>query len=286
MYDIPAEYNGVDTHCNTYFYVPIHKTRRHIHGVPNEFLLNYIYNMIETASWEKYNHFYYTNPKYIKNCAIYQCPEKYKIVHQKKEKEITCEVKICVLTKIIELEKFLNKTENEKIKLFFHKKRIDNFRLNFPYKSRYITYCPGSDNISCNNSQGLIHAGIPSVKQTCYECNITYCRECGLKPYHHNKICDPKDLQIATNIVFENPDDYRKCPGCDIWIEKEQGCDHMRCLCGVHFCYTCRNVLCANDPYYHVCSMEGADPHFRDFPMNDQIVRNSGEIACKCVFCN
>jgi len=286
MYDIPAEYNGVDTkNKDTYFYIPIHKTRRHIHGVPNEFLHDYIYNMIEKASWEKYNYFYYTDLNYIKNCAIYQCPEKYKIKNQNKIKEITCPIKVCVLTKLIELEKYLDIDEIKKIKNFFHKKRIDNFRLNFPNKSRYITYCPGINSISCSNSNGKIHFGIPSVKQLCDECNITYCRECGVKPYHHNQLCNPKDLQNATNIVLENPENYRKCPGCNIWIEKEEGCDHMKCLCGVHFCYTCRNVLCANDPYYHICSMDGADPHFRDFEMNDHMVRYSGEIACKCLLC-
>ena len=56
MYNISAEYNGIDTNDkDTYFYIPIHKTRRHVHGVPKEFLINYIYNMIESASWEKNN---------------------------------------------------------------------------------------------------------------------------------------------------------------------------------------------------------------------------------------
>lgn len=282
MYNIPAEYNGIDTtNKDTYLYIPIHKTRRHIHGVPNEFLIHYIYNMIETASWEKYNYFYYSDNKYIKNCAIYQCPEKHIIKNQNKIKEITCDVQICVLTKIIDLETYLNTTEIKKIKKYFQKKLIDNYRKNFPNKSRYLTYCPGS----CYDSNGLIHNGIPSIKQSCSECSLTYCRECGKNPYHHNKLCDTNDLQNITNTVFENPENYRKCPGCKIWIEKEEGCDHMKCLCGVHFCYTCRNVLCANDPYYHICSMDGADPHFRDFALNDNLVRHSGEIACKCIHC-
>jgi hypothetical protein len=282
MYNIPAEYNGIDTNDkDTYLYIPIHKTRRHIHGVPNEFLIQYIYNMIETASWEKHNYFYYTDIKYIKNCAIYQCPEKYTIKNQDKTKEITCDVQICVLTKIIELEKYLSNDEVEKVKNYFHKKIVDNFRKNFPNKSRYITYCPGS----CYDSNGLIHIGIPSVKQSCNDCAITYCRECRKIPFHFNQLCDPIDLQTITNIVFENPDNYRKCPGCEIWIEKEEGCDHMKCLCGVHFCYTCRNVLCANDPYYHVCSMDNADPHYRDFAIDDNLVRYQGEIACKCIHC-
>jgi hypothetical protein len=286
MYNISAEYNGVDTeNKDTYFYIPIHKTRRHIHGVPNEFLLDYIYNMIETAIWEKNNYLYYIELNNYKNCAFYQCPEKYKIKNENEIKEIACTKKVSVLTKITELKKYLKKNEFNKIRIFFEKKRIDNFRLNFPNKSRWITYCPGNGINSCYNYNGLIHYGIPSVKQSCYWCEITYCRECGVKPYHENKLCNPIDLQNVTDIMLENPDNYRKCPGCNIWIEKENGCDHMKCICGVHFCYTCRNVLCANDPYYHICNMEGADPHYRDYAINDDHVKYSGEISCKCIYC-
>jgi hypothetical protein len=315
MYNIPAEYNGIDTtDKDTYFYIPIHKTRRHIHGVPKEFLVDYIYNMIDKASWEKKINCYYTDPKYIHCCAIYLCPEKYtiqnleknkKIENKQKNKEKTenkqknkieeiplnsnhtversmnCLGKICVFTKLIELEKYLKNDDIKKIKIFFHKKRIDNFRLNFPKKSRYITFCPGS----CKNSNGLIHTGIPSVEQSCIECSLSYCRECGKIPYHKNELCNIKDLQNTSDIVFENPDLYRKCPGCTTWIEKEEGCDHMKCLCGVHFCYNCRMVLCANDPYFHVCNMSGADPHFRDFPINHPTVQYAGELACKCLYC-
>ena len=122
------------------------------------------------------------------------------------------------------------------------------------------------------------------MKQTCDQCNITFCRECGVKPYHTSELCDINNINTS-NIIFDNPENYRKCPGCNIWIEKEEGCDHMKCLCGVHFCYTCRSVLCANDPYYHICNMEGSDPHFRDFPMDHPTAQHSGEIACKCLSC-
>jgi len=305
MYNISAECNGIDTNNkDVYFYIPIHKTRRHIHGIPNEFLINYIYNMIETATWEKNNYNYYTNSIFIKYCAIYQCPEKYEIKNfenvkkeikclenVKKEikclenvkKEIKCPVKISVSSKLQELEMHLTKNEIINIKLFFHKHKIINFRLNFPYKKRYITNCISPK--CCKNSLGIIHHGIPSVKQTCDLCNITYCRECGKIPFHTNAICNLEDLKQNSDIKFENPDNYRKCPGCDIWIEKREGCDHIRCLCGVHFCYKCRTVLCANDPYYHTCNMDGADPHFRDFELNHPSVKYEGEIACKCKCC-
>jgi hypothetical protein len=59
MYNVPAELNGIDTMTNDYFYIPIHKTRRHIHGVPIDFVETYIINMIETSQWEKHIYQYY-----------------------------------------------------------------------------------------------------------------------------------------------------------------------------------------------------------------------------------
>ena len=300
MYNIPAISNGINTSDKDYFFIPIHKTRRHVHGVPKEFLENYIVNMIETAQWDKRFSVYYSDYKYLDRCAIYLCPEKYlqtgctqkhkKEVNNTKENikkvEINCNHKISVYAKIKELSKYLSFTQIDRIKKIFHKKRIDNFRTNFPSKNRYITYCVGN----CCNSAGFIHNGIPNGKQKCIlklenviqlsNCNITYCRECGITPYHDNELC-----KFVNDIEFEDPEKYRKCPGCLIWVEKEVGCDHMQCLCGVHFCYNCRGVLNARDPYFHVCRMGNTDPHFRDFLLDHEAAYFPGEVTCNCLNC-
>lgn len=280
MYNIPAEINGIETNSNEYFYVPIHQSRRHIHGVPKEFLYDYVVNMIDKANWESRYYWYYTEPIYEDKCAIYMCPEKYDIVNVTKDnkkikKECVCRYKINVFNVMKTVFVYLNPVEIKKLKNYFHKKKIDNYRNNFPSKSKYISYCIGN----CIGSFGIIHKGIPSGKQKCTECNIIYCRECGKKPYHYSSLCK------FTDIEFENPEMYRKCPGCKIWVEKEVGCDHIICLCGVHFCYNCRNVLNPNDPYFHVCRMGVTDPHFRDFEINHPTVRYVGEPVCKCSKC-
>jgi hypothetical protein len=291
MYNMPAELNGIDTNDNNYFYIPLHKTRRHIHGIPIDFIEQYIINMIDTAQWEKYQCKYYYSVQCIENindinvCAIYECPEKFCIKNltkkikkqvEKVEKIIKCNKKINVFSKIKEFKKYISLDVFSKVIKYFNKKLVDNFRINFPQKSRYITYCAGS----CIHSEGFIHNGIPSGKQKCYDCNITFCRECNKSPYHDNELCNFTD-----EIIFDKPDDYRKCPGCGIWIEREEGCSHMKCKCGVHFCYDCRGILCANDPYYHVCKMDKSDPHYRDFRMNHPSVQHDGEIACDCRNC-
>jgi hypothetical protein len=280
MYNMSADLNGINTEDNGYFYVPIHKTRRHIHGVPKDFLENYVYNMIENANWEKLISSYYIDSNKINECAIYKCPEKFCLKNIEKnkikEKLIDCKIKINVFQKILDLKKFFNSKVYEKIYKFYIKKLTDNFRINFPKKIRYITYCVGS----CVHTDGYIHNGIPNGKQNCNICKITYCRECGKYPFHTGELC-----KFTDEISFENPENYRKCPGCSIWIEKEEGCDHMKCPCGVHFCYHCRGVLCANDPYYHICSMNNPDPHFRDFLVNHPSTKYEGEVACNCKNC-
>ena len=281
MYNMPANINGLDTNDNSYFYIPIHTTRRHVHGVPNEFIESYIINMIDTAVWEKidYTNYYSLQNKdrlnNINNCAIYECPEKY-CIKNKTEKLIKCTKKINVFSKIIELKKFVTEEIFKKTIKYFYKKLVDNFRINFPHKNKYVTYCAGN----CIYSDGFIHNGIPNGKQKCYICKVIFCRECHKSPYHDGELCN-----FTEEIKFDNQDDYRKCPGCGIWIEKIEGCSHIKCSCGVHFCYDCRGVLCAKDPYYHICTMNNSDPHFRDFQMNHPSVQYEGEIACNCRNC-
>ncbi|KAF9451772.1 RWD-domain-containing protein [Macrolepiota fuliginosa MF-IS2] len=42
------------------------------------------------------------------------------------------------------------------------------------------------------------------------------------------------------------------CPGCEIHVEKNLGCNHMTCWkCGQHFCYRCGTKLQPADPYRH-----------------------------------
>ncbi|KAM0786786.1 hypothetical protein ACM66B_002220 [Microbotryomycetes sp. NB124-2] len=43
-----------------------------------------------------------------------------------------------------------------------------------------------------------------------------------------------------------------QCPGCQIWVERSQGCAHMQCArCGTHFCFKCAKSLSPTDPYKH-----------------------------------
>ena len=39
-----------------------------------------------------------------------------------------------------------------------------------------------------------------------------------------------------------SPGSLKECPGCKISINKGEGCAHMKCICGVHFCWICLEI--------------------------------------------
>lgn len=55
---------------------------------------------------------------------------------------------------------------------------------------------------------------------------------------------DCTDLDIVSS--------YISCPGCGIRVVKTSGCNHMTCLCGVHFCYLCGKEFDEEEIYDHI----------------------------------
>ena len=43
----------------------------------------------------------------------------------------------------------------------------------------------------------------------------------------------------ATFLDFVKGKKFKQCPHCEFWVERSEGCDHMRCRCGKDFCYKC-----------------------------------------------
>ncbi|KZO94985.1 hypothetical protein CALVIDRAFT_546095 [Calocera viscosa TUFC12733] len=42
------------------------------------------------------------------------------------------------------------------------------------------------------------------------------------------------------------------CPGCQVFVEKSFGCNHMTCAkCGCHYCFSCGQKVNAQNPYAH-----------------------------------
>ena len=66
----------------------------------------------------------------------------------------------------------------------------------------------------------------------------TFCFEC-LKPPHGNKSCDKN---IDTKFMkWKEGKRVKKCPRCQIFTEKNEGCNHMTCVeCKFQWCWLCQ----------------------------------------------
>ena len=87
--------------------------------------------------------------------------------------------------------------------------------------------CPKED------CEGII-SKIPTEQyfMICDKCSIKYCSKCLMKA--HIGHCDDSYAVFLWNRL-----NYRRCKKCGIFIEKNQGCNHITCRCGHQFCYIC-----------------------------------------------
>ena len=80
----------------------------------------------------------------------------------------------------------------------------------------------------------------------CHECKKEWCWSC-YSPSHPSQTCQQfkngeilLDLWAETRRVDDQKRNAQRCPKCNIYIEKIDGCDHMTCTkCDSTFCYRC-----------------------------------------------
>ncbi len=95
----------------------------------------------------------------------------------------------------------------------------------------------------------------------CELCKKEYCLQCH-DDWHRGVTCEQyKSLRDESKLDkqfldFVKGAKFKMCPKCKFWVEKNQGCDHMRCRCGIDFCYVCGEVMDMSRG--HVCN-----PHRR-----------------------
>ena len=66
---------------------------------------------------------------------------------------------------------------------------------------------------------------------------------------------DPGEQERLFN-VWAN-EHGKQCPECRRMIEKSEGCNHMTCLCGAHFCWKCGKSFSADKIYGHMDTAHG-----------------------------
>ena len=82
----------------------------------------------------------------------------------------------------------------------------------------------------------------------CPKCQKEYCLFCK-DEWHKGVTC--KQYQDSRNVNkldsqflnFAKGAHFKICPQCKVWVEKSDGCNHMKCRCGAHFCYKCGKII-------------------------------------------
>jgi hypothetical protein len=92
-------------------------------------------------------------------------------------------------------------------------------------------YCPGK---GCNGIVSVQNGSILHVQ--CPECRKAYCFQCKVE-WHSGTNCEKyqqwaQENKQADALTFKllNQIKAKQCPKCQTWIEKNQGCDHIRCV--------------------------------------------------------
>ena len=82
----------------------------------------------------------------------------------------------------------------------------------------------------------------------CPLCTKHYCLNCK-DEWHVNMTCqeykDSRDVNKLDDKFFQfvKGAKFKMCPRCKYWVEKNQGCNHMKCRCGADFCYLCGKFM-------------------------------------------
>ena len=101
----------------------------------------------------------------------------------------------------------------------------------------------------------------PSVS-TCPSCTLSLCTACHY-PDHPDLTCDQRRAQNPVehdvlNGQWATSHGAKKCPVCQIYIQKTEGCNHVKCRCGAHMCWLCeRSFGTGNETYRHLRNDHG-----------------------------
>ncbi|CAH9070801.1 unnamed protein product [Cuscuta europaea] len=118
------------------------------------------------------------------------------------------------------------------------------------------TYCPFKD---C--SVLLVDDGREVVTRCeCPSCHRLFCAQCRV-PWHASVTsCEEYQRMKRRRYVDQDLDNkffnlakdmkWRKCPYCNMFVQRDGGCEHMACRCGGHFCYYCGKNWTSG----HMCS--------------------------------
>ncbi|KAJ0249309.1 RING/U-box superfamily protein [Hirschfeldia incana] len=121
-------------------------------------------------------------------------------------------------------------------------------------------YCPFEDCSAMMVVDDDDQGGGEVAETECPSCHRLFCARCKVK-WHAGIRCEEfqrvgntgkkknSDEEDAMLIQMAKNKQWRRCPSCKFYVEKIDGCVHMRCRCGFNFCYRCG----APWSYTHAC---------------------------------
>ncbi|PKK62659.1 hypothetical protein RhiirC2_870083 [Rhizophagus irregularis] len=140
--------------------------------------------------------------------------------------KITCPVPMC--------NKLMERDDIKKIatKEIYERYDFLTFKLAIQKNPRF-RWCQAS----CGSGQ--IHIGEDPIFM-CKGCDKNSCYTHGIL-WHENQTCEKYDeinkpLEIASERYLSKS---TRCPKCNLYIDKTDGCDHMTCKCSHQFCMSC-----------------------------------------------
>ena len=105
-------------------------------------------------------------------------------------------------------------------------------------------YCPTPD---CSQ---IFRPAPEGIFLQCPSCLVRICPACNADAHDGLTCAEFKD---GDNLFKEwaNQRDVKRCPGCNIAIEKDEGCNHMKCtVCQTHICWMCMKTFPGGEGIY------------------------------------
>ncbi|PON66070.1 E3 ubiquitin ligase RBR family [Parasponia andersonii] len=115
-------------------------------------------------------------------------------------------------------------------------------------------YCPYKD---C--SVMMIDDGKEIIKESeCPSCYRMFCAQCKV-PWHAGIDCaefqklnkDEREEEDIMLMQLAKKKHWRRCPNCNFYVERKDGCLYMLCRCRTAFCYNCGNIY--EEHHSHYC---------------------------------
>jgi hypothetical protein len=116
-------------------------------------------------------------------------------------------------------------------------------------------YCPTPD---CNQ---IYRCNVDAALK-CPSCFVSVCSACH-EEAHDGMTCAERKLhndpaaQDRLNETWASENGAKRCPACQVWIQKTDGCNHMTCNCGAHICWKCMRVFASDTVYNHLTTVHG-----------------------------